>query len=210
MPHPNRVQPDGTFLATPARGTMMGNRGVLHDDQGVIGPARWRHRNWVCCVLTFKGRHRQVLQPRRWTELFFLDEAVAFAAGHRPCAECRRADYLRYCKAWEIATGTRASAPHMDNALHAARALPGARLLRTETASSLDLPAGVFVRHNGAVLLLGQAEAYPYAATGYGPVTARPSGSVIVLTPAPNRAILAAGYRPQIHPTAPGIGSAFD
>ncbi len=89
----------------PARGLFMGNRGILHDATGQLGPARWRHRNWVCCRLAFKGRHRKLLKPGHYTALFFLDEAVALAAGHRPCAECRRADYLSFRAAWEAGLG---------------------------------------------------------------------------------------------------------
>lgn len=199
----NRVQPDGEFLATPARGLLMGNRGVLHDDHGVIGPARWKHRNWVCCALSFRGRHRKLLQPRTWTELFFLDEAVALAAGHRPCGECRHRDHQRFRQAWAKAFGAPAPAAAMDDVLHPARALPGARHLRHEPAQAADLPDGTFVRDRGGhCLLLFGDMALPYAPQGYGPPLPRPTGEVTALTSAPMRAVLAAGYLPILHPSA--------
>ncbi len=123
MPHPNRVTPFNELIATPTRGTLMGNRGVLHDDQRRI-VRRFAHRNWVTCVLDFKGRHRQVMTPGRYTHLFFLDEATALAAGHRPCGECREADYVRFKEAWAtvqgLDTGT-VKAEDMDRVLHPER-----------------------------------------------------------------------------------------
>ena len=117
MPLQNRVTPFGAIVATPERGTMVGNRGVLHDDERrLVRP--WRLRRWICCVLEFKGIRRTVMSPRRWTELFFLDEATAFAAGHRPCFECRRASALAYQAAWARAFGLRElpKADAMDSA----------------------------------------------------------------------------------------------
>ena len=99
MPLRNRVTPLGDIVATEHRGTLMGNRGVLHDDDGMLR-RDWQVRRWIACRLEFRGRHRELLQPRRWTELFFLDEATALAAGHRPCAECRNADFRRFQAAW--------------------------------------------------------------------------------------------------------------
>src|SRR5688500_15168681 len=96
MPLQNRVTPFGEIEAAPARGLFMGNRGILHDANQQLGRARWRHKSWVTCLLSFKDRRREVMAPRRYTELFFCDEAVALAAGHRPCAECRREDYERF------------------------------------------------------------------------------------------------------------------
>jgi len=202
MPHPNRVSPTGDFIATPARGLVMGNRGVLHDAAGVIGPARWRHKNWVCCSLSFRGRDREILQPRRWTELFFLDECVALAAGHRPCAECRHAAYQAYVTAWTTHFGRRPAAAEMDKALHAARAMPGARQLRTHQADAATLPAGAMIAVGGVAHLVAGAQIQPFSSFGYGPPVDIPKGIVTVLTPAPNMAVLAAGYRPILHPTA--------
>ena len=102
MPRQNRVNPFGEIIATPERGTFMGNRGVLHDEEGRIR-RKWQGKRWLVCVLEFRGRKRKVMTPRRYTELFFLDEATALAAGHRPCAECRRERFKSFCYAWQQA-----------------------------------------------------------------------------------------------------------
>src|SRR5262245_66499612 len=99
MPRRNRVTPLGDLVAVPQRGTLLGNRGVLHDDGGRIRRA-WQLKRWIVCVLEFRGRKRRVMTPGRYTELFFLDEATALAAGHRPCAECRHSRFLAFCTAW--------------------------------------------------------------------------------------------------------------
>ena len=113
--------PTGEIAAHPARGTLTGNRGILHRDDRTLGTARWTHKAWICCTLDWKGRRREVMSGRTWTELFFLDEAVALAAGHRPCATCRREAYRRFQAAWTAAMGTPARAPLLDAALHTAR-----------------------------------------------------------------------------------------
>ncbi|TMV71832.1 hypothetical protein FGG78_29865, partial [Thioclava sp. BHET1] len=120
----NRVTPEGEILAVAQRGLFFGNRGCLHDRNGQLGAARWRHRHWICCLTAFKGRRRALLQPGRYTELFFLDEAVALAAGHRPCAECRRAAYDAYRDALP---GARLGAQALDDWLHHTRLTPGGR-----------------------------------------------------------------------------------
>ena len=99
MPLRNRVTPFGDIIATEARGLLFGNRGVLHDENGRL-VRKWQVRRWIACRLEFKGRRRPLLRPGRFTELFFLDEATALAAGHRPCAECRREDFVRFRDAW--------------------------------------------------------------------------------------------------------------
>ncbi len=170
----------------------MGNRGILHDASGRLGAARWRHPHWVCCVLSFKGRRRALMAPNRYTELFFLDEAVALAAGHRPCAECRRADYLRFRKAWEAAVGPAPRTGDIDRRLHAAR-IDG-RAQRRHTAAWADLPDGVFALHDGQAVLLLRNMLHPFAPDGYAPALPRPTGRAIVLTPAPTVATLRAGY----------------
>src|SRR5215510_5847359 len=124
MPLQNRVTPEGEIIATRHRGLMMGNRGgAFHLPDKTLAPRRWATRQWIACVLEFKGRHREVMQPNRYTELFFLDEATALAAGHRPCFECRRADAERFADLWaKIQNGDeRARAPAMDEVLHAER-----------------------------------------------------------------------------------------
>ena len=199
MPLQNRVAPTGEFLAVAARGAMMGNRGVLHDAARRLGRARWRHRRWVCCVLAFRGRRRAVMAPRRYTELFFLDEATALAAGHRPCAECRRADYTRFLSLWRAAVGPAAGADAMDAALHPART---AR--ERPVAAVAALPDGAMALIDGAAHLVAQGRMWPWAPEGYGAPRAAPPGlRAPVLTPAPTVAVLAAGYRPAIAPCAP-------
>src|SRR5688572_19950425 len=127
MPHRNRVTPFGEIVAMPERGTLMGNRGVLLGDDG-WHRRDWQVRRWIACRLEVKGRRRPIRQPRRWTELFFLDEATALAAGHRPCAECRREDSRRWQAAWPHAdTGADTGADAMDRVLHADRLVARAK-----------------------------------------------------------------------------------
>src|SRR5262245_4223 len=128
---------------------MMGNRGgVFHLPSRTLGPRRWASRQWIACVLEFKGRHREVMQPHRYTELFFLDEATALAAGHRPCFECRRAEAERFAGLWGGVQGRaeRERAHAMDDVLHAER-VDGARRKVTFRARRADMPSGTFVRY---------------------------------------------------------------
>lgn len=207
MPLQNRVTPFGEIVAHPARGLFLGNRGVLHDDRQQLGAARWRMPHWVTCVLDFKGRRRAVMTPRRYTELFFLDEAVALAAGHRPCAECRRADYNRYRAFWAAAHNVegRVYAKDMDAVLHPARVARRTRAQVRHRRALDDLPDGAFVALDDtpgtAFLVLGE-RLLPYAYGQYGEARRRPNGQVTVLTPAPTVAVLAAGYRTQLHSSA--------
>ena len=197
MARQNRVLPTGDIVALPFRGAWMGNRGILHDEYGLLGRARWRHPHWIICRLAFKGRRRPIMAPRRYTELFFFDEAVALAAGHRPCAECRRGAFNAYRTAWAKAHGgTPPSAIAMDDALHAARIDRRARGQLTHIAQAEDLPNGVFVREaGGAPSLLWNGALHPYLDNGYGPPQ-RPSTPtrLEVLTPAPSVRALLAGY----------------
>ena len=204
----NRVAPTGEIIADPARGLLMGNRGILHDDARRLGKARWRHRNWIACLLDFKGRRRNVMTPHRYTELFFLDEAVALAAGHRPCAECRRDRYLAFLAAWTAGSahqGPPPRAPGLDAILHAARVDPWTRRQRTWEAGLSELPDGAFVRLGDSdvpFLVLGDA-LLGWTPAGYRDAIARPRAiSVTVLTPGPAVAALAGGYVPELHPGA--------
>src|SRR6202050_4349683 len=126
MPLQNRVDPCGNPLRTPARGTIMGNRGgALHNSEREI-VRTYKSRRWIACVLEFRGRYRIVMSERRYTELFLLDEATALAAGHRPCAECRHARFLAFCNAWRTAhpadgASARPAATAIDERLHAER-----------------------------------------------------------------------------------------
>ena len=194
MPHRNRVTPYGSIVAVPERGTLMGNRGVLHGDDGAHR-RDWQVRRWIACRLEFKGRHRELRRPGRWTELFFLDEATALAAGHRPCAECRRADYVRWQDAWP---GPDTGADAMDRVLHADR-LDG-RAKRTYEARIAELPDGVIVEHRGRPSLVLGGAVRGWTPAGYG-AAERASGRVRVLTPACTVAAIAAGYAPALHPS---------
>lgn len=200
MPLQNRVTPEGQIIADPCRGTMMGNRGILHGTDRQLGPARWRHKAWICCLLAFRGRHRAVMSPNRYTELFFLDEAVALAAGHRPCAECRRAAFNAFRQA--LSPARPLTAPEIDTMLHPSRVGPSRRQV-TFQADLAALPDGAFVLWNAAPALVWQDRLLPYAPDGYGEAVERPSKGVArVLTPKPSLAALDGGYRPALHTSA--------
>jgi hypothetical protein len=204
-PLQNRVDPTGEIVADPARGLLMGNRGCLHDPQRRLGVTRWRSKLWICCVLRWKDVRRDPMPPGRWTALFFLDEATSLAAGHRPCAYCRRADYVAYAQAWQSAQGLahRPSAGEMDAELHAERVEPRTRRQRTRPAVSADLPYGTMIRHDGVVGLFWQGTFRPWTFAGYGSaVPVEPRARVDLLTPPASVAVLGAGYRPLLHPTA--------
>jgi hypothetical protein len=213
VPRQNRVTPLGDIIATPDRGTFMGNRGVLHDDQGDIRRA-WQVKRWLVCVLAFRGRHRTVMTPNRYTELFFLDEATALAAGHRPCAECRHDRFIAFCCAWTTAnTGDagskRPTADEIDCKLHAERVAPD-RSKRPCRTNLSELPDGVFVRDaawgEDAYLVRGGG-LLVWSAGGYTRRMARPRrADVMVLTPASAVAAIRAGYVPDIHASATGLG----
>jgi len=193
----NRVQPDGQITDAPMRGLFTGNRGILHVADKVMGDALWKHRAWICCTLDWQGRKRPLMSGRKWTELFFLDEAAAMAAGHRPCAYCRRENYNTFTDAW----GANVKAPQMDAVLHAARAVNGARRLQSHEADAAPLPAGTFVKTDGASLLTQDA-ALPYTPAGYGAPQPRPTGRVTVLTCPPMLDVMRGGYVPTLHPSA--------
>ena len=195
MPLQNRVMPWGEIVADPARGTLTGNRGVLHDDGRQLGRARWRHRAWISCTLHWRGVRRVPMSPGTWTELFFLDEAVALAAGHRPCGLCRRAAYRAFQAAWAAAELGEARAPMIDAVLHPARIMRDAAGA-THRADADTLPDGTFIAHSDGAARLAGATILPFRPGGYGPPLPRPTGLVPVLTPAPIVAVLAAGYTP--------------
>lgn len=208
MPLQNRVLPTGEIVADPARGLFTGNRGILHRPDRSLGPARWAHPHWVVCTLTHpRGVHHGAMPAHGWTALFFLDEAVALAAGHRPCAYCRRPAYRDWVAAWTGAFGPTGRVA-MDRILHAARVTRSRAQVRHE-ARAAALPDGAFILwQDRAHLILGDA-ALPFTPSGYGPVRPRPAGGVTVLTPAPTLAVLAAGYRPVMHFGAKGLGKAL-
>ena len=193
----NRVLPTGDIVAIPQRGLLTGNRGILHVADRTMGNRRWSHHAWICCTLDWQGRKRDVMTGRKWTELFFLDEAVAFAAGHRPCGYCRRPAYRAYKSAWGGAPG----AKDMDAALHSARV--EGRAQRRTPARLGDLPDGVFVLRNDLAMLWHHERLWAFGTDGYksGPIVSK-SEQVWLLTPEPNVNCLRNGYKPRVHPTA--------
>ncbi|HUF92358.1 MAG TPA: hypothetical protein VMR23_08280 [Candidatus Limnocylindria bacterium] len=202
-PLQNRVTPFGDIVATGGRGLFMGNRGVLHDAcRRVVRFSQGRR--WIVCRLEFRGRRRRVMTPGAYTELFFLDEAAAFGAGHRPCAECRHADYARFRAAWAAGhRGVMPSAEAMDVTLHAER-LVAPRTRRTHRARAGALPDGVCLDLEGAAWLLWQGAVHRWSAARYVARRRPPRGVVTVLTPPSTVAAIAAGYRPHVHPSAGG------
>ncbi len=190
-------------MAIPDRGTLTGNRGIIHGADQTLGTSRWSHHAWICCTLDWQGRKRQVMTGRNWTELFFLDEAVALAAGHRPCGYCRRAAYSAFVTAWTDHAGTRPRAIEMDKMLHAARVIPGTRSQKRHQAPIENLPTGAMIQHNGSAHLVLQDRLLPFTPNGYGAaINPPPSAMVEVLTPSPIIAVLKMGYRPQLHHSA--------
>jgi hypothetical protein len=199
VPLQNRVTPFGEIVALPGRGLVMGNRGILHGDGRRIVRA-FAVRRWLACRLEFRGRRRTVMTPRRYTELFFLDEATAFAAGHRPCAECRREDYRRFQALWEACHGDPADADSMDLRLHAER-LDGKKK-RTYRADAANLPDGAYVTVEGRAWLIWRGRLNAWSDFGYVEQRARPAhGEYEVLTPRAIVDIFAQGFAPAVHPS---------
>ncbi|MDR3633233.1 MAG: hypothetical protein P4L84_05300 [Isosphaeraceae bacterium] len=213
MPRQNRVTPSGTIIAVPERGTLMGNRGILHNADGQIRRP-WKEKRWLICMLEFNGRQRQVMAPNRYTELFFLDEATALAAGHRPCFECRRARFLAFRDAW--ATGNHPAVPPetikagmIDERLHAERLGPG-RSKRTFPANVDDLPDGVLITRpdesGGAYLVWGE-HLLAWSPGGYAERRQRPTAATFsVLTPRSTVAAIRAGYQLDVHSSVSKAG----
>jgi hypothetical protein len=206
MPLQNRVDPFGNLFATPARGLFMGNRGGrFHRDDRTLGARRHVSRAWICCRLQFNNRHRNVWGPG-YTELFFLDEVTALAAGHRPCFECRRADARAFAAAFAEGSRLRAlpRAAEMDETLHAER-LDG-RAKRTHRLRIDKLPDGAcltLVKEPGRTFAVRGARLLEWTPAGYTSRRKRPRGIVVdVFTPPAIVAALRAGYRPSWHPSA--------
>ena len=202
----NRVTPLSELIATPARGLVYGNRGCLHDDEGRVR-RRWNGRRWISCQLRFQDWKRTaLLQPGRFTELFFLDEATAFAAGHRPCALCRRADYNRFVTLWQTLHPGQKTADGIDVQLHAERVDPDTREQRHHDALLDELPDGAFVLHDGAPQLVLGDDLLAWSAAGYTTHSPRPTGvRARVITPPSLVAVLETGWEslvPVIHPSA--------
>ena len=200
MPLQNRVSPFGDLFATSARGTLMGNRGgKFHTDDQTLTNRRWASRQWICCVLDFKGRQRDVW-GRYYTELFFLDEVTALAAGHRPCFECRRRDAEHFARLF-AASETRATADAMDDVLHSER-LDGLAK-RVHRAQIDTLPDGAMIAMEGEAFALRGGKMLHWTPQGYDAASPSPrDGEVDVLTPPSIVTVLTRGYQPQWHPSA--------
>ncbi len=209
MPLQNRVTPEGSMIATAGRGLLMGNRGgMLHRRDKTLGTRRWVGNRWICCRLSFKDRRRFVMAPGSYTELFFLDEATALAAGHRPCFECRQEDAIAFAVAWNRARGLpgRARAAEIDSTLHIER-VGEARSKRVFQARIEALPDGAFVRLDGQCHLLLRRNLLAWTPAGYSASRPAPGQrSADVLTPAGIIAVLKSGYRPLLHATATDLG----
>ena len=203
MPLQNRVSPFGELFADSSRGTLFGNRGgrFHHDDQ-TLGRRRWVSRTWICCVLAFKNRHRKVW-GRGYTELFFLDEVTALAAGHRPCFECRRKDAVAFAEHWRQSRNLRAAprAAEMDRVLHAERL--DSRAKRRHRLGIDNLPDGAFVALADGIYAIRGNSLLQWTPSGYDGRKRRLRKAIVdVLTPPASLAVLEAGYRPMWHPTA--------
>ena len=204
MPHQNRVTPHAELIATPARGALMGNRGCLHNERAEIRRP-FVGKRWIACLLEFRERRRAVMTPGCYTELFFLDEVTALAAGHRPCAECRRDDYNAFRWAWVAAglpsRGALPSANEMDTRLHA-ELLTSTGGKATHSAHLADLPDGVFVVVDGndQSFLFYADRFWPWTPGGYS-TPCEPATNLFfrLFTPPSVAAVLAAGYTPMVH-----------
>jgi hypothetical protein len=202
----NRVTPLGELIADPGRGLVYGNRGCLHDDTGRIRRP-YAGKRWIACRLEFRGRRRwPLLQPGRYTELFFLDEATALTAGHRACSECRREDYNRLVEVWRHLHGGPVGADEIDARLHAERVDPETRARRVHREPLDELPDGAFVLDDGAPWLVRGLELLCWTPAGYTARAPRAVGrDAALLTPPSLVAVLRSGWQPLVpllHPSA--------
>jgi hypothetical protein len=203
MPLQNRVTPQGDIIATPHRGMFTGNRGIIHDPTTkTLLTRRWASQAWLVCVCEFRGRRREVMGGRSWTELFFLDEATAFAAGHRPCFFCRRDDANRFRAAWEEGNGVSGVlARDIDAVLHRERLEGGKKRLHARTMPFTELPDGVMLQEGIESYLVVQGRALEWSPAGYRE-SQRTIKEAMLLTPPSMLRALSAGYRPVLHRSA--------
>jgi hypothetical protein len=203
MPLQNRVTPTGDIIATTHRGLFTGNRGIIHDPATkTLLAKRWSTPAWLVCLCEYQGRRREVMGGRSWTELFFLDEATAFAAGHRPCFFCRRDDANRFRAAWEVGNRTaNVLARDIDVVLHGERLDHGCKRLHPLPAPLRDLPDGAMVQQGADSFLIAQGRVLSWSPGGYRAAQGVPEDAILLTPPSTLRAI-AAGYRPVLHPTA--------
>jgi hypothetical protein len=190
MPLQNRVTPTGDIIATPHRGLFTGNRGIIHDPATkTLLKKRWSSPAWLTCTCEFRGRRREVMAQQSWTELFFLDEATALAAGHRPCFYCRRDD---------------ANAVRMhdiDTVLHHERLDHGKKRLHALLVPLDQLPDGAMLQQGDKSYLVTQGRALLWSAAGYAAIERHPAEATLLTPPSALRA-MNAGYQPVLHPTA--------
>ena len=203
MPLQNRVTPTGDIIATPHRGLFTGNRGIIHDPATkTLLKKRWSSPAWITCVCEFRGWRRKVMGGRSWTELFFLDEATAFAAGHRPCFFCRRDDANRFRAAWEEGNGVKSIlAREIDAVLHDERLERGKKRLHPLPMPVRELPDGAMVQQGEASFLIVQSRALEWSMGGYSEAECAIDNAQLLTPPSTLRA-LGAGYRPVLHPSA--------
>jgi hypothetical protein len=198
----NRVDPLGRFISTSARGSWMGNRGVIHKDKQIV--RAFKHKAWITCALEFKGKHRTVMMPDRWTELFFLDEATAFAAGHRPCFECRKDDAKRFKSCWIKGNPTHnftmaTSINQIDEIIHHERIDDNKEKVLHER-MLVDIPEGTFILLNDEPYIFTQDKFHRWTPFGYENEIGIPEITTFaVLTPHSIVNALRAGYVPQIN-----------
>jgi len=208
MPLQNRVTPSGDIIATPHRGLFTGNRGIIHDPATkTLLSKRWASPAWLTCVCEFRGRRRQVMGDRSWTELFFLDEATALAAGHRPCFYCRRDDANRFRAAWEHGNGVSGlRASDIDNVLHRERLEGGKKRLHARTMPLEKLPDGAMVQEGAESYLVVQGRALLWSPAGYRDAQNAIEDAMLLTPPSTLRA-LGAGYRPVLHESASAVAT---
>jgi hypothetical protein len=203
MPLQNRVTPMADIVAVPERGSFTGNRGIIHDPQTrTLLKRRWASQAWLICALRWRDVRRNVMSTRSWTELFFLDEATGFAAGHRPCFFCRRAAAQAFQAGFP--TNGQAATPRardIDRVLHAERLEGRRKLLHDLPVPVAELPDGAMILQGDAPHLILEGLAHPWSLAGYGAPTA-PQGHARLITPPSTVAVLKAGYRPGIHASA--------
>jgi hypothetical protein len=205
MPLQNRVTPAGDIIATPHRGLFTGNRGIIHDPATKTLTRRWASQAWLTCLCEFRGWRREVMGGRSWTELFFLDEATALAAGHRPCFFCRRDDANRFRAAWEAGNGVaRVLARDIDAVLHRERLLGGKKRLHARTVPLEELPDGAMVQQGMESFLIVQGRTLLWSPAGYRR-TQHALQDAMLLTPPSTLHALSVGYRPVLHPSAAGL-----
>jgi hypothetical protein len=203
MPLQNRVTATGDIIATPHRGLFTGNRGIIHDPATrTLLKKRWSSPAWITCLCEFRGWRRPVMGRRSWTELFFLDEATAFAAGHRPCFFCRRDDANRFRAAWEQGNSVKGvRAKEIDAVLHGERLERGKKRLHPLPMPMTRLPDGAMVQRGEQSFLIVHGRALQWSMAGYGEADDK-TGDAMLLTPPSILRALAAGYRPVLHPSA--------